>query len=375
MILQATPGIVSNCAAVSRFEPDLSIITIIFDSEDLPIDPRSFTTMSPIKASEAREEQERCEKEAAEAREKHLRRNIQPNTLDEYLWNCHIYLYKSFKLADKSVSSTGLTKVDGKFYPKWLRPWTQFTESLRRQQFDVIVEACGDGRLFYQESMTRDIGENISHRLAGSEDAETHFEKGAVEDPVLAIFQHLSGQEAIRAKYGYSRLQFSSNNREITHASVGTPLPNEEDLDHEKPERRSTGPNKRTASELRRKPRTTNPDGAGLRTRPGGDESVAFVYDFKAAHKIAAKHDYIEDGCRARATRSEARLAMALTQVFDYMVTYGVAYGYLAAGESLLLLHVDRADPQTLFCYPCVPSEDVGDASCEDWAEKTDVHG
>ncbi|KAI1839253.1 hypothetical protein JX266_014536, partial [Neoarthrinium moseri] len=49
---------------------------------------------------------------------------------------------------------------------------------------------------------------------------------------------------------------------------------------------------------------------------------------------------------------AEARLAMALTQVFDYMVAYRVAYGYVAAGESLLLLHVDRADPQTLFCYP-----------------------
>ena len=67
---------------------------------------------------------------------------------------------------------------------------------------------------------------------------------------------------------------------------------------------------------------------------------------------------------------AEARLAMALTQVFDYMVTYGVAYGYVAAGESLLLLHVDRADPQTLFCHPCVPSKDVGDASCENWAEQ-----
>ncbi|KAI1849285.1 hypothetical protein JX265_013671 [Neoarthrinium moseri] len=189
-------------------------------------------------------------------------------------------------------------------------------------------------------------------RLAGSEDAVTYFEKDAVtyfekvavEDPVLAIFQHLSGQEAIRAKYGYSRLRFSSNNRELTHASVGTPLLNEEDLDHEKPERRSTGPNKRTASELRRKPRTTNPDGAGLRTRPGGDESVAFVYDYKAAHKIAAKHVklaiaeeslFMEVGEQVnRATSrtdaeqeqvgAEARLAMALTQAFDYMVTYGV---------------------------------------------------
>ncbi|KND86201.1 hypothetical protein TOPH_09172 [Tolypocladium ophioglossoides CBS 100239] len=26
---------------------------------------------------------------------------------------------------------------------------------------------------------------------------------------------------------------------------------------------------------------------------------------------------------------------MALTQVFDYMVWYGVAYGYVAAGKSL----------------------------------------
>ncbi|KAI1839331.1 hypothetical protein JX266_014458, partial [Neoarthrinium moseri] len=107
----------------------------------------------------------------------------------------------------------------------------------------------------------------------------------------------------------------------------------------EKPERRSTGPNKRTASELRRKPRTTNPDGAGLRTRPGGDESVAFVYDYKAAHKIAAKHVklaiaeeslFMEVGEQVnRATSrtdaeqeqvgAEARLAMALTQAFDYM--------------------------------------------------------
>ena len=68
--------------------------------------------------------------------------------------------------------------------------------------------------------------------------------------------------------------------------------------------------------------------------------------------------------------RAEARIAMALTQVFDYMVNYGIAYGYVAAGESLLLLHVDRADPQTLFCHPCVPDEDVGEVSGEDWAEK-----
>ncbi|KAG7114488.1 hypothetical protein HYQ44_008272 [Verticillium longisporum] len=67
---------------------------------------------------------------------------------------------------------------------------------------------------------------------------------------------------------------------------------------------------------------------------------------------------------------AEALIAMALTQVFDYMVRYEVAYGYVAAGESLLFLHIDRADLQTLYCHPCVPVEDVGEASTGYWADK-----
>lgn len=60
---------------------------------------------------------------------------------------------------------------------------------------------------------------------------------------------------------------------------------------------------------------------------------------------------------------------MALTQVFDYMVRYEVANGFIAAGESLSFLHIDRANPQTLYCHPCVPDEDMGEASDGDWAD------
>lgn len=52
------------------------------------------------------------------------------------------------------------------------------------------------------------------------------------------------------------------------------------------------------------------------------------------------------------------------------MAYYGVAYGYVAATEFLLLLHVDRADPRTLFCHPCAPNEYVGEVSVEGGAEK-----
>ncbi|KND92635.1 hypothetical protein TOPH_02900 [Tolypocladium ophioglossoides CBS 100239] len=61
---------------------------------------------------------------------------------------------------------------------------------------------------------------------------------------------------------------------------------------------------------------------------------------------------------------------MALTQVFDYMVNYGIAYGYVAAGQSLVFLYIDRANPQTLYYHLCVPAEDVGKASAGDVADK-----
>ncbi|KAM3497190.1 hypothetical protein MY10362_009449 [Beauveria mimosiformis] len=71
----------------------------------------------------AREEYERREKEEAKAREEDERRKNQKTTVTEYLHNCHFHLYQNLKLADASKSSTGLvTSVDGRFYPRWLRP-------------------------------------------------------------------------------------------------------------------------------------------------------------------------------------------------------------------------------------------------------------
>ncbi|KFA65889.1 hypothetical protein S40285_09646, partial [Stachybotrys chlorohalonatus IBT 40285] len=69
-------------------------------------------------AAQAREEAERREKEK-------LARENRPTTLDEYLRSCHIHLQQNFKLADELLFTTGYTQVDGKVYPKRLRPWTE----------------------------------------------------------------------------------------------------------------------------------------------------------------------------------------------------------------------------------------------------------
>ncbi|KAH7190382.1 hypothetical protein DER44DRAFT_753204 [Fusarium oxysporum] len=335
-------------------------------------------------------EELRREKEEAKAREEAERRKNQRTTLEEYLYNRHFHLYKKLALADKSKSSTGFTKVEGKYYPKWLRPWTSFTNTQRQDHFEAIKRVCGERRLFHQESTTRDLGSTIHRKRAGNENAVDHFEKLAVEDPVWEILRPVWDDEELCKEYRCMGLRFSNNIRDFTQPSDSV-LVGEEGLSEERPERRRrTGPNKRVASEQRVKPPATKPDGAGVRTRLGGDESLAFVYDYKAAHKVALErlkpavvketlfmevmerinsNKSLSDAELRGQDRAEELVAMALTQVFDYMVRYEVAYGYIAAGESLLFLHIDRANPQTLYCHPCVPDEDVGEASDGDWAD------
>jgi len=56
---------------------------------------------------------------------------------------------------------------------------------------------------------------------------------------------------------------------------------------------------------------------------------------------------------------SETRIAMALTQVFSYMLLRGITYGYVAAGKALVLLHVKFDNTQTLHYHLCAPGEGV----------------
>lgn len=318
------------------------------------------------------------------------RRKNQNTTLDEYLYNCHYHLYQKLDLAHPSQSSTGFTKVDGKYYPKWLRPWDDFKNTQRPRHFEVIRKGYGGRRLLHQESTTRDLGTTIARKRAGNESAVEHFEKLAVEDPVWEVLRPLWDDEGLRSKYRCAGLRFSNNRRDVK-APSSVSQETQEGRGEEGPERgRRARPSKRVASESRVRPPPTKPDGWGVRTHPNGEENHAFVYDYKAAHKVAAGSAksivsketlFMEVVLRVNSSktqnnaderghgRTEELIAMALVQVFDYMVRYEVAYGYVAAGGSLLFLHVDRSDLQTLYCHPCVPEEDVGDLSVRDRAD------
>ena len=335
--------------------------------------------------AKAREEQERREKEQAMAREEQerrekeeLRRQVEKTTLEEYLRDCHLYLFKSLQIADESISSTGRsTKVDGKYYPLWLRPWEDFTAT-QREHFDKIKSVCGNSRLFHQSIATRAMDTRACPDPVSYEKEIEPFEKVAIEAPVRDIFGRLKDDPDIRKEFNFVNLQFSVNHRRLRQQSKIDLSGGDEDPSEEVQQRpRRTRPNKRLATKQNVKTSSAYPDGWGNRIYPKG-EYIAFVYDYKAAHKLkvedlkqalAKEKLFMEAIHRTCSNKFQAdtelneqdaadtRTAMSLTQVFDYMVTHGVAYGYITSGKSLVFLYTDREDLRTLYYYHCIPDE------------------
>ena len=84
------------------------------------------------------EEKTRRLEEETRRREEETRRRkvaeqlVRETTLSEHLHHCHARVFKALQIADTSVTSTGFaTKVDGKYYPMWLRPWDDCTNHLQ----------------------------------------------------------------------------------------------------------------------------------------------------------------------------------------------------------------------------------------------------
>ena len=326
--------------------------------------------------AKAREEQERREKEQ-------LERQIQKTTLEDYLLDCHLYLFKALHIADTSLSSTGrATNVDGKYYPLWLHPWENFTNH-HRDHFDKIKDICGRKQLFSQSIATRDKTQDACINPAAYERNIESFSRIAVEVPASRIFQRLVEEDVgICQEFNLSKLQFSCNHRELKQASGSDQAMGNKNarVGVQKRPRRS-GPNKRVTSDQHIKTsEPAHPDGYGMRTYPEGNKDAAFIYDYKAAHKLTtqdlhqalAKEKLFMEvtericsnkvNCDKGLNKQDAvnvQVAMALTQVFHYMVTYRVAYGYITAGKYLLFLHVKREKLKTLYYHLCEPDEEA----------------
>ncbi|KAJ2991487.1 hypothetical protein NUW58_g2494 [Xylaria curta] len=171
----------------------------------------------------------------------------------------------------------------------------------------------------------------------------------------------------------FTKLRLTNNNREskqqnnIGQAGDSAPSPQVQSRG------RRPGQSKRVVSEQEVQQRTY-PDVLGLRKSLGGEENLAFVYDYKAAHELTVddlkpvlvKEELFmevvqrfnenktktDDELKVR-DNTNTQVVIALTQVFHYMVHRGVKYGYVTAGTSLVFLHIRLDDPRTLHRHLC----------------------
>ncbi|KAK4201573.1 hypothetical protein QBC40DRAFT_347788 [Triangularia verruculosa] len=163
-----------------------------------------------LEEAKAREAQERCEKER-------LQLEHRQTTFLEYLHNYHRHLYNALQLTDTSRSSTGYTKVVGKYYPKRLRPWTNFADVLHPRYFDLIQKIYSQSRPFEPAIATKSYRAGLSRRLAGNEQAVVRFKGVAVEDPVWNILEVLAKHKEAGEEYQYPKFRFANLNlRELT---------------------------------------------------------------------------------------------------------------------------------------------------------------
>ncbi|KAI2624290.1 hypothetical protein GGR54DRAFT_595860 [Hypoxylon sp. NC1633] len=301
-------------------------------------------------------EQLKARTEQINARTEQLRLQVQETTLREYLRDCHFYLFKPLRIADKSLLCTVYaTSVDGKRYPMWLRRWSDFPD-IQRYHFGEINRAFGDKRLLPLSSATRAKTNEACGKPVANERDIYRFELFARESPVRRIFWKLVEVEpSICQAFNFTELQFSDDNRELKREG-----------DRGDSEQRVQQP--------------SYPDGLGLRKCLEGDENLAFVYGHKAAHDfrvedvkpaLVKEKLFMEVVQRVNENKTKTdpeltdrdeadeEVAMDLTQVFDYMIQRGVAYGYVAAGKALVFLHVKQDDLRTLYYHLCVPDEEA----------------
>ncbi|KAF5139120.1 hypothetical protein E5D57_002910 [Metarhizium anisopliae] len=282
------------------------------------------------------------------------RRKDQKSTLPEYLYSCHFHIYLKLRLPPPGHGlPVPTTPVDGKFYPKRLLPWRTFAHQ-RELRFNDLRAACAQERRFLSELDTKVIGRLFEENIAEYISDLWNFERFAIEQPVGNILTPIWDDKELRGRYLFA---------DIRVKSVG-----------EMP-----GFGEHIIA------RDTRPYGFGVQTSLDGSEHYAFVFDYQHDYVWSVEHlqealqmeTLFEDVNTRVMSKSDTRqgnaqeawqeyIARILIRVFNFMIIYGVSYGYVAAGKFYVFLYYNPTEPQTLYHHLCVPENVVRDAANED---------
>ncbi|KAI9731009.1 MAG: hypothetical protein M1834_005470 [Cirrosporium novae-zelandiae] len=306
------------------------------------------------KEQESRRKAEESQRQAEESR-RQAESKIQRTTFGEFLETCHVVLSNPLIVQDNRTFATKGTTTNpkGKYCPTHLRHWDDFPQA-QQQLFDNVHELFHPSsekpqRLFSPKLALEDLGQSLCRRPLASEGDLQSYERFAVEGKVTDVVSNLINIPHANEKFSLGKGVVFEN-----HANTLN-----DDVEKERFGKRS------------------RLDQVCVYHKNDGNRSLAFVIEYKAAHKLSVA--YFRAGLRPmnlweevvqRVTvptdpdeklkyNAERLVGAAVTQTFSYMIDEGIEYSYLTNGLARVFLRIRRDDPTTLYYYLAEPNFDA----------------
>ena len=346
-------------------------------------------------AAEAEKQKQRADDETAEAeRQKKRADDEAEKTRDtvyvKYLGNVETHMHSIVRVeTDRKKAATGqAAKVDGKVYPRGLRPWVAFPQ-LHRQQYSDLATLFGDDHLFPPYYDTLSIARDLSPDPRCDEQDIRPFIRACLEVPAMRIVRaFLTRTQDPRYTGLYFRFRnnaYGTAPRELTPDTSNNPPSAASSVSgngRNTSSHRSSSPLKRKLDAMTK----LAPDRWGLRIRShertNDTEIVESILpgEYKAVHKVrgddfrsilghsdAPPAESLIDACaqRKRSGKSqksaddvaekrlkdEMTIAQVLCQAYHYMIVFGTMYSYVSSGESTVFLKLAPESPDILLYH------------------------
>ena len=335
-----------------------------------------------LRESERRADRAEAQLEKARAQLEKAEAQLLPTTLDEYIEACHNLIYTKLKVEpDPEKRTTGSIPLPyAKFFPRRLRPWTDFHDKQRDILSNVYLHFPFKQRLFDNHNYLETLGNKAMDAPIANEKMLETFLHNCVEDPVRCIIHELSKSRKFQRKLKIGHgiafenhlKALSDPSYEVVSRQPQQPLP----------------PPPQEPEQVEERPKTPNPAKDPPRLNPDqicvyryeeeGTEkrSAIAISEYKPPHKLSlpqlraglketdmmevvANHKIPEDEEAKFCHYATELVASAVTQAFHYMVKSGLAYGLLTTGEGIVFLKIDWDDPQTVYYHLAEPAEEV----------------
>ncbi|KAI0968151.1 hypothetical protein F4678DRAFT_464658 [Xylaria arbuscula] len=329
-----------------------------------------------LRDSENQVEEQRKRADRAEAQ-------LLPTTLDNYIQACHDLVYTSLRIGpDPEKRTTGsIPPPYAKFFPRRVRPWTDYHDKQREILSDVYQHFSINKRLFDNRNYLETLGKKVKLEPLANEKMLEKFLHNCVEEPVRCIVHELSRSRQLqrRLKIGHG-IAFENHLKALSDSSY--------EVAGRRPQQPPPPPPPREPEQVEERPKTPDPAKDPPRLNPdqicvyrcekNGTEtrSAIAISEYKPPHKlslpqlrvglkeldmmkvVSCNKIPVDEGAKFHYYATQL-VASAITQTFHYMVKSGLAYGLLTTGEGIVFLKIDWDDPQTVYYHLAEPTEEV----------------